>query len=138
MGQSKYSDHAEAALPRQGIRSLRDYGLLRSVDFVVLEPKTWAAMTQAQQTDLKAELSRFVHTIYYTRDDIPADALEVSPVTAKDKAEYERMKTLTWVSLESIENKRREIESGRHILAFRKGLEIRWELGDRGLFWVEC
>jgi len=129
-----FARRAERALPWAGIRSLGDFALLEEVDFVVIEPETWSALTEAQKADFLAELACHVGTIYFSSAHVPDEGVHSVPVSDKDKADYERWKRQDYVNPSILEKRRREIEAGRRIVGFKGGLRLSWKMGRRDLF----
>ena len=135
-----YFWYAESIMPRTGIRDLYDYGLLRTKNYVIVEPETWDALDEAQRTVLAEELKTYVEVIYHSVEEVPESAIAFWPITERDKhkQDYERYKRENLVSPRTLAKMRREIESGRRIVGFKKGIRIGWKLEDRGLFWMTC
>lgn len=121
--------------PTLGLRNLRDYGLLREVDFVVVESSTWSTLNEHEKQNLTEELKRYVDTIYHSRDEVPEDRITWEPVTAENRESYERYSRASHARAETLERWKREIDAGRRIAGFKKGIAIAWKREGAGLFW---
>ena len=135
-----YFRYAESVMPRAGIRDLYDYGLLRTKNYVIVEPETWDALDEAQRTVLAEELKTYVEVIYHSVEEVPESAIAFWPITERDKhkQDYERYKREDLVSPRTLAKMRREVESGRRIVGFKNGMRIAWKLENGGLFWMTC
>ncbi len=125
---------AERAMPVAAVRSLRDYDLLRGRRFALVPRETRDAMSAAQQAALAAELKRHVQVIYHSRDEIPETSLVTRPITEKDVADYEKWKRDGRMSGRTLERRKLAIERGHHVMGYRDGARIGWELDWRAPF----
>lgn len=132
-----YLLRAEATMPVSAIRHLADYALLRDREFVIVKPETWHALTDSQKKALIREVGRYVKTIYDSLEEVPESAIRSVPITEQDRRDYERLKKMSGVSSAMLEQKRREIESGRQIRGLKKGMRIGSRLESRGVFWMK-
>lgn len=133
-----YLGYADTTMPQAGIRSLTDSNLLRDRDFVVVDPETWATLTEGQKAALSEELGRLAGTVYHSLDEVPEGGIHWTPITDKDRKNYQRSKQLGGVSPEMLQRKKREIESGRKMLGLNGGVRLRWHLENHGPFWMKC
>ena len=131
-----YFAYAERLMPRSALRQLSDYRMLRGMDFVLVSPETWAALTDEQKTVLSEELSRLVGAVYYSDEAVPDSCKHYAPITEEDRRRYEEYKQLTWISPEVLKVKKREIEAGRRVIGYKNGVRIGWQLEKSGLFWM--
>lgn len=125
-------------MPSTGIRQLADYKLLETVEWILVEPEILNALTEAQRADLEAEIRRHTDTIYYSIDHVPDSAKHFQAITDRDRQRYERYRKEPWAHAPTVAQMKKEIDEGRHIIGFKKGIRIFWKLDDRGLFWMKC
>jgi len=133
-----YLLYAEDIMPRTGLRSLADFGLLRDREYVIVEPDTWAAMSEGQRAVLLVELTRYLPTVYFSVDKVPERLIHFEPVTQRDRDRYEEYKRRGDVSAGIMDRLRRQIEAGRRIVGFKKGMRIGWKLDWSGPFVMKC
>jgi hypothetical protein len=132
-----YCWYAESVMPRAGIRSLVDYGLVRGKDFVVLEPEVWNQLTDSQKRVLSKELGTN-RLIYHSVEEVPDSGKIWIAITQGKRDAYERAREQQLVSPAALQAWRREIESGRRLAGFKKGIRVGWRLEASGLFWMRC
>ncbi|MCK5173500.1 MAG: hypothetical protein KAR47_08915 [Planctomycetes bacterium] len=133
-----YRFRAEATMPLAGIGHLAMYDVVRGGGFVVMDSVMWASLSEAQRDALLGGVGRYTDKVYYSLDEVGDSEVDFAPVSDEDRESFEEFKRLEWVSEELIEEKRREIESGRQAIALKNGVQVAWILQGRGLFWMKC
>jgi hypothetical protein len=110
----------------------------RNWDFAAVERDSWAAMTFDQQTALEAVLHQSAATIYHDEDAVPLGQLITHPLTADERASFEKLKVRPDLSPQVQAYYARTLQVGYEVAGYTNGIRFRWRPAGSGLFWTRC
>ena len=130
-------------MPVAGLKSLSDFGLVRSRKFVVLNqeatsPELSPSLTSPQRAALCNVFTRNGAIIYGSVEEVPESGKVFVPTTTNDVRSYELLKHRTDLPPGYLETYRKDIEQGRKLAGFADGMSFKWKLDQRGLFCMKC
>jgi len=139
---STYFCRAHKMMPVAGLKSLSDFGLVRSRKFVVLTKDAWSPdssppLTAPQRAALCDVFKRYGAIVYNSAEDVPENGKVFVSVTTNDARSYELLKNRIDLPSGYLESCRKDIEPGRKLVGYTQGMSFKWKLDRRGLFWMK-
>jgi hypothetical protein len=130
-----YVWHGESTMPRTAFRQLNQNLYEGCVDFILVDPKLWQSLSSKQK---RLILNEFGEPAVYTDiEDVPQHLCVYRSVTEKEREMVARYERTSRVSPDMLAEMKEEIESGKVLMGFNRGVKLNWIPDGQGLFWME-
>ncbi len=129
---------AERTMPRAALRAMDAYQQQAPLDFVVVSPASWGAMSDAQREDLRGFLLRKAKVVYRSVAEVPLTDLVTEPFSPRWHGYYACWAEHPCCDAELRSELAWQLRTGKRVTAYANGARVTWWPERRGWFWMSC